>query len=407
LRLCNALWYFWYLRGYRLERREWLARALAKPTQSPRTIARARALGLAGFFALWQHDQKEAASLLEESITLCRELDNKPGLAFAIFRKAVYSAFVSKDLSVVRSLYEESLNLYRQIDDGWGIAWVLYGLGEHALFGAYDHPAAHQYLKESLKLSREAGDRHRISLTLGRLGNLAVYQGNLFIAWECFYESLALGRELSDKEGMEISLFNLAEVAYGQGNYQHAEKLLEEGIAITKDLGDKGWFASAQFLLGRVTRFQGDFEQAQKLHAESLAYWQEVGSYTSESLWCLGELARLQKNHAKAYSFYIDGLVKAKEINDLQTIAYLLEEFAALGAAQGQAKRSAGLFGAADALRAAIHIVLFPVERVELEKNIAAARAQLSEDEFNKAWAEGRAMTMEQAIEFALQEADR
>jgi tetratricopeptide (TPR) repeat protein len=217
---------------------------------------------------------------------------------------------------------------------------------------------------------------------------------------------LALGRELSDKEGMETSLFSLIDVAYGEGDYQQAEKLLEEVITITKDLGDKGGFASAQFLLGRVTRFQGDFEQAQKLHAESLAYWREVNfNYnTPASLWCLGELARLQNNYVAARSYLFEALTEAKETDQRDLIAHLLEEFAALSSAQGQVKRAAALFGAAKTLRAAIQVVLFPVERVEVDKNIAAARAQLSEDEFNQAWAEGQAMTMEEAIKFALEE---
>jgi predicted ATPase/serine/threonine protein kinase len=406
LRLCNALWYFWYLRGNRLGRREWFSRALTIPTQSLRTIARARALGIAGFFALQQYDQEEAATLLEESIILCRELNNKPGLAFAIFRKAVYLSFASKDLSVVRSLYEESLNLYRQIDDRWSISWVLYGLGELALFNAYDHPAAHQYLKESLKLSREAGDRHRISFTLQRLGTLAVNQGNLSAAWECFYESLILGRELNDKEGMETSLFSLVNVAYGQGNYQQAEQLLEEMIAIARDLGDKEEFAFIQFLLGRVARYQTNYKEAIKWHTESLTYLQKINNKNTVA-WIvlgLGELARLENDYVAAHSYLLEALSGAKEIDEREIIIWVLEEFAALGAAQGQAKRSAALFGAAETLRAMIQVVLFPVERAEVDKNIAATRAQMSEDEFNQAWTEGKAMTMEEAIKFALEE---
>jgi predicted neutral ceramidase superfamily lipid hydrolase len=61
------------------------------------------------------------------------------------------------------------------------------------------------------------------------------------------------------------------------------------------------------------------------------------------------------------------------------------------------------LFGAAEALRETIQVVLFPVERVEVDKNIAAARAQLDELTFNTAWAEGRAMTMDEAVQFALE----
>lgn len=42
-------------------------------------------------------------------------------------------------------------------------------------------------------------------------------------------------------------------------------------------------------------------------------------------------------------------------------------------------------------------------DRAVYESGIAAARTQLDEATFGTAWAEGRAMTTEQAIEYALE----
>jgi DNA-binding NarL/FixJ family response regulator len=60
------------------------------------------------------------------------------------------------------------------------------------------------------------------------------------------------------------------------------------------------------------------------------------------------------------------------------------------------------LWGAAEALREELGTVVSPVERYVYEPYIAAARAELEETAWRAAWAEGRAMTLEEAIEYAL-----
>jgi hypothetical protein len=62
--------------------------------------------------------------------------------------------------------------------------------------------------------------------------------------------------------------------------------------------------------------------------------------------------------------------------------------------------------GAAEALRETIGLPLAPVDRAAYERNVAAVRAQFDAASFAAAWAEGRAMTLEQAIAYALSEDD-
>ncbi len=73
---------------------------------------------------------------------------------------------------------------------------------------------------------------------------------------------------------------------------------------------------------------------------------------------------------------------------------------AGVASAQGQAARAARLFGAAGGDPPPI-----PAHRHEWERNMAAVRAQLDEEAFAAAWAEGRAMALEQAIAYALRQA--
>ena len=62
------------------------------------------------------------------------------------------------------------------------------------------------------------------------------------------------------------------------------------------------------------------------------------------------------------------------------------------------------MFGAAETLVASIRLEISPAERAHYDQAIAAARAALGKEGFNAAWAEGRGLTMEQAIAYALEE---
>jgi hypothetical protein len=84
-----------------------------------------------------------------------------------------------------------------------------------------------------------------------------------------------------------------------------------------------------------------------------------------------------------------------------------LQALAILAAAQGQAERSARLFGAVEAFRQPLCYCFLPVWRAEHERSVEAVRAQLGEPEMASFWAEGKAMTLEQAVAYALGNADQ
>jgi hypothetical protein len=79
-----------------------------------------------------------------------------------------------------------------------------------------------------------------------------------------------------------------------------------------------------------------------------------------------------------------------------------LEGLARVDGAQGRGIRAAQLWGAAGALREAIHACLPPNERPRYERALAAAQAQLDPATWEAAWAAGQALTPEQAIAFAI-----
>ena len=70
---------------------------------------------------------------------------------------------------------------------------------------------------------------------------------------------------------------------------------------------------------------------------------------------------------------------------------------ACVAEARGEAERAARLFGACEALREVMDAPPEPGELALQEPYLAAARSQLDETSWQEAWAEGRAMTLEEA----------
>jgi predicted ATPase len=193
-------------------------------------------------------------------------------------------------------------------------------------------------------------------------------------------------------------------LAYGQGECEAARALHEESLAIKREIGDQRGIASSLNNLGSVAFNQGEYEAARALHEESLAIEREIGDQQgiALSLNNLGLMAKEQGDYAAARALYEESLAIFREIGDQQGVAYNLEGLAAVVAALGQPGRAARLFGAAEALRAAIGAPLAPNEQAEYDRDVAVARAALDEAAFAAAWAQGRALSLEQAITLAL-----
>jgi predicted ATPase/DNA-binding SARP family transcriptional activator len=268
------------------------------------------------------------------------------------------------DYAAKRSLSEEGLAVQRELDDKWRIAGWLSDLGNMDLVQG-DYAAARSRYEESLAIHRELENKYGIADLLCRLGGVARSQGDSVKARLLLEESLSVLRELASKPEIAELLPSLGFEAWEQGDHAAARALLEESLAIQRELGEKRGIAWSLNGLGRMTLMQGDSAAARSLFAESLAiYW------------------------------------------ELRNKVQIIQSLEGLAAAEGRPERAARLFGAAESLREAVgaptrgYLGIFRYK--VSEHSIASARATLGEEAFAAAWAEGRAMTLEQAIPLAL-----
>jgi predicted ATPase/transcriptional regulator with XRE-family HTH domain len=227
-----------------------------------------------------------------------------------------------------------------------------------------DLACAQFYLEAALELERAHGTISNVAFILGSLGVVAYDQGDFARARLLHEQSLVLRRMVGDDWGIAATLTNLGEVARQQGDEQRAEMLHEESLALSRDIGDLAGIAAALLNLGLVVRNHGDVERAMVLLEESLLLSQQLGEKVE--------------------------------------IAECLEGLAGLAAAQGQAVRAARLAGAAEIVRQTAHAPLSPADQARYERYLAPARAQLDAETFLAAWIEGRALSLDQAVAYAL-----
>lgn len=285
-------------------------------------------------------------------------------------------------------------------------ATALNGAGAMAYYRG-DYTTVRSLWEESLAIRRELGDTAGIARSLNNLGAVAREEGDYDTARALWEESLAIKRELGDKPGIAVSFCNLGDLAREQGDLAAARSRWEESLKTWRALGDKQNIAGMLRRLGDLAYDLGDYNTARPLLEESLGMWRELGHTRgiAASLKSLGDVARSQGDHATARSLWEESLAIARELEDRRGVAELLAQFAGLAAAEHQPERAMRLAGAAAALRETVDTPFLPVEEAECERDLEPARQALGEEAAARVLAEGRAMTMEQAIEYALADA--
>jgi predicted ATPase/class 3 adenylate cyclase len=301
--------------------------------------------------------------------------------------------------------YRQALELAEQRADRRAQAQCQTAIGElYRKRGQYDD--AGLWLERAQAGCEAIGDEAGVGQALHYAGSVAAQRGDYPTAKALYQQSLTIRRALDDKPHIASLLSNLGIVARSQGNYPAARSLHEEGLAIRRQLGDRRAIAVSLNNLGNVALDQQDYVEARACLEEALTLQREVGDkqYIAHSLNNLGNVVRAQGDFAAARALYRESLSIVHEIGDLWALAYLLEDVGCLAALEGQPERALRLIGAASGLRESIGAPLSSVEQSKLERALEPARQALSGSAQAAASAEGRGLSLQQAIDYALTE---
>ncbi len=269
-----------------------------------------------------------------------------------------------------------------------------------------DYAAANDFYEKALVLRRKSNDKPGVAALLSSLGMAALRQGDYATARKLNAESLTAFRELENKQGIAAALVGLGRVAQESGEYAAAFSFYEESLALRRELGDKIGIATSLANLGETARYQGDYLQATALFEEAinLCRNQDDKRLLPPVLHSLGEVARAQGNYEQATALFVESLKICRDKSEKRNIPFCFEGFAAVAAMQNQPVRAARLLGAATKMREAMKFPLPPILRSDYESVIAVVRDTLDEATFTAQWRTGQTVSLEQAIDYALQE---
>lgn len=400
LRIAAALVDFWDTRGHITEARRWLETMLQKTAGSEPSRARVDALLGAAACALRQSDIEESKRRLDEELTLARAIDYKAGLARALTAQGIVFEWFDGDLEKAEQHYGEALELFRGLGDKLAIGQALGPLASIAL-KRYDFARAESLYRESLALFREAENEREIAGALENLAEVALDRRLYAEAISCAEESVSLYRKLEDKHGVATALRALGIAAHNEGEIEQARSACEQSAEKFRELGDRGCLILTLSALARQLQQRGELPRALDVvrEARKLLDGVERELVATGVFDAFGRIAFEMGNLPEARRQFLDGLTFQRERKDAHFVPSLLEGFAPLIESQNAIR----LLGAAASVREKTNLPLMQVEQTEYERTMGVLKSQAAEADFQSLWEAGAAMTIDEAIRFALE----
>jgi predicted ATPase len=350
----------------RLDREEAnLRAALAWSKANPNAVQTGlRLVGALSFYWFLHDDVHEGRTWLEAMLERTGSTDRSAARGQALV-SAGWLAWIEGDYQAASPRAEESLSIARELGDKQAIGnaeWLL-GL---VRMGQRNSAAARPLLEESRTLFQELGDVWGEAMSLYYLGMATYFSGDRAAARAHYEESLRLLKEQGDVFGVALLVSALEVVGLPQGDEELARSLYEQSLPLLRASKDRGRLGMILINVGDSWLHQyGDEQQAKTLYQQGLNLWLDLQQVDNG----IG---------------IVRGLVGLAEV----------------AATQGQGERAGRLFGVADRLLSSASLY-----REDVSRRVAEARAHLDATGFTAGWSAGQAMTVEQAVTDALQDA--
>jgi predicted ATPase/class 3 adenylate cyclase/DNA-binding CsgD family transcriptional regulator len=425
LALASSLQPLWISRGRFREGRAWFDTALADDNaQHPKVTpaVRARALADRAMLGGWL-GATDSTDQAQQALMIAREVDDPALLVRALAACGYIAAFTNPEAS--GPYFAEAISLARAIGDRWSLSQILSGQAFAAVF-AGDPIAARTPAEEGADLAATIGDRFNSGQCRWCLGWVQMMQGDLAAAIANFGEQLTDAEAAHDVIQKTASLQGLALALAYHGEVSAARAAAHTAVEAAAELGElfvgSCYAASVAAALagGDVGAAQDASERAQHALGGRLAALAQAAlaggdlaaarrsaddTVTRSTGWWLmvalttrARVAIAQGEPQQAERDAHDALACAAEIEAYLGISDNLECLAALAGDACSHREAARLFGAAHGIRERIGEVRFKVWDAGYETSVAALRDTMGEQDFDSAWAEGAALSTDEAI---------
>jgi len=404
LNLCKNLGWFWEIRGYWYEGLNWLRRALAKPAQADsgsEKIARARALYTCAH-RQFQHGEpsEQILASAEESLALAAAASDRRDTAIARYYVGLALRMRGEVDDQASALMEQSYAEFRELNDLFWQARSYARLGFQ--LARQGKSSFREVCLKSLELARQAGERLTLADALTDYADWLVRNNQVHAARECAAESDRLYLEIgSESTSVNAALF--AEIAWSQGDTRKSQALYMELRQRCSLLGVRSYSSLCTANLGLLAIEAGALDQARAYLEDALALAREAGwklliafrlAELSNLFFLQGKLEQFKRSFRECLSLK-SYLARHNKLYILMTI---LDSLYLAGPAI-----SARLLGAIHYAESEHDTPLRPVEKRHWKRVENRTRSALGEAAFESAFHSGQRMTLDEALDLALQ----
>lgn len=403
VRLVEALRHYWQVRSHFTEGCQWLERTLELfERDEPPSAAKVKVLIALGNLSQLRSDYSRAQQCFDEALVFGRALGERT-LVATLLNSLGFLAVNQRDCDFAEVLLTEAMSLSEESNYRRGIAYAALNQGKCA-FLRCDYERAIERFERALAEFRTLGNQYMVAFTLLDLGRVPFMKGDYGWAESCFEQGLAMSRELGSKSSEMTALLNLGYVAHVHMRYEQSAALLTDCLRLSRGLGARWAEAASLARLGQLARRQGRLLEA----TVQLEAGMDIARDAGET-WCIAEcqdelahVAMLQGRLAQAEELLRQSLTSFRRQGDQEALLCGLHLAAALALRQSRPERAAHLLGAIEASRERLGLPLSPLDRADHHAATVAARVSLGDSAFAAAWAEGRALSLEQALALAL-----
>lgn len=236
-------------------------------------------------------------------------------------------------------------------------------------------------------------------------GMLAFRQEDNGEAERLFQECLANGRQADSKKLIIRSLTGLSRTALRDNNFAKVRERSGEARRIAKEIGDEYLETRPLHMLAAATKMVGDLGRARELYEESLTLSRKLGDQPLESVELdnLGSVSLQLGDLSKAKDWYKQAGQLMYKLHDKYLIPYLPLHFGAVALEEGKLERAVKLMGASEALFESGGMSPDPDETAGRDRTVAELRKKVDQNTFHKKWAEGKKLSLEEAVKFSLE----
>jgi predicted ATPase/class 3 adenylate cyclase/DNA-binding CsgD family transcriptional regulator len=437
LTLASSLQPLWQARGRIREGRAWFDTAVADlDAQHPEVAAavRARALADKAVLDTWA-GAAASTDQAEQALAIARDVDD-PALLARTLTACGFIAGAGYNAEVARAYFAEAIGLARAVDDPWRLSRILALQAQGAeiagdllrmcataaegrdladaigdrfnsracrfYFGTSqtargDLAGAVAQLREVAAEAEEAHDEIYRVTSLGGQTLALAYQGEAAAARAAAAAALKGGAELGGRFAVVThAAVGFATLAAGDGTAVHeAREAARQDMTVVSG----GTAAVQRIWNAEAALADRDLAAARRWADEAVAtmtgWW---------LMWALSARARVAiaaGEPEQAERDAQDALAGAAEVEAHLFIPDILECLAALAGEADSHREAARLFGAAGAIRQRMGSVRFRIYDADHQASVAALRDAMGDSDFDSAWAEGAALSTEEAIAYA------